>query len=177
VVGAPEPGFVAFVESRSTALLRTATLLCHGDSQAAEDLVQTALTKSYLAWGRIRRPESAEPYVRTLLVRTAIDRQRSRHHRAEHLDDGLPETPVRDADLAGLEHRLELWPYLAGLSSRQRAVVVLRYYEDLSEQQIAHVLGCSRGAVKTHTSHALAALRQALDVDGASTEQPRNSDA
>lgn len=176
-MGAPEPGFVRFVESRSAALLRTATLLCHGDSQAAEDLVRTALTKTYLAWGRIRRPESAEPYVRTLLVRTAVDRQRSRHHQAEHLDDGSPATPVRDADLAELEDRLELWPYLAGLSSRQRAVVVLRYYEDLSEEQIAHVLGCSRSSVKTHASHALAALRQTLDVDDASTEQARKPDA
>ena len=177
-MGAPEPGFVRFVESRSTALLRTATLLCHGDRYAAEDLVQTALIKAYLAWGRIRQPESAEPYVRTLLVRTAIDRQRSRQLRPERLDERPPETSSRHDALAAMEDRLELWPYLAGLSSRQRAVVVLRYYEDLTEEQIAHVLGCSRGAVKTHASRALDSLRQSLGVAGATTaEQPRRSDA
>lgn len=165
-----------FVESRSTALLRTATLLCYGDRRAAEDLVKTALVKAYLAWGRIRQPELAEPYVRTLLVRTAIDRQRSRHRRGELLDEELPEAPVHGDALTGAEERLELWPYLARLSAQERATVVLRCYEDLSEAQIAHVLGCSRGAVTTHKSRALARLRQARGGDGARTGQPGNSD-
>lgn len=171
MVVAAEPGFVKFVESRSAALLRTAMLLCHGDRHAAEDVVRTALIKAYLSWRRIRRPESAEPYVRAVLVRTAIDQQRSHHVRVEHLAPVSRESAP--AGVGDLDERLQLWPYLESLSARQRAVVVLRYYEDLSEEQIAHVLGCSLGAVKTDTRHALTTLRQTVDVDGTSTAAQR----
>lgn len=148
--------FVAFVDARSAALLRTARLLTAGDQHAAEDLVQAALEKAYVAWPRIQRKGAQEAYVRSIMTRTAIDRTRQRSRRGELVTDDVPEVAVHPV---GPEDRDTVLALLRELSPRQRAVLVLRYYEDLSEAQIADALGCSTGTVKAHASRALAALR------------------
>ena len=158
--------FVAFVDARSAALLRTARLLTAGDQHAAEDLVQTALEKAYVAWPRIRRRGAQESYVRTTMTRAAIDRTRQRSRRSEVVTDEVPDVAVHPT---GPEDRDQVFALLALLPPRQRAVMVLRYYDDLSEAQIAEALGCSAGAVKSHASRALAAMRGlATDLEGAS---------
>ncbi len=148
--------FVDFVDARSAALLRTARLLSAGDQHAAEDLVQTALEKAYVAWPRIQRKGAQEAYVRSIMTRSAIDRTRQRARRGEVVTDEIPEVPVHPR---GPEDRDEVFALLHKLSPRQRAVLVLRYYEDLTEAQIADALGCSAGTVKAHASRGLALLR------------------
>jgi RNA polymerase sigma-70 factor (sigma-E family) len=167
----PDEEYVEFVRTRSSALLRTACLLTAGDRHAAEDLVQTALAQAFVAWRRIREPTAREAYVRKILVRTAVRRSRRRGAKAEEPVAEPPVGPVRDQS-DGVDQRLTIWPLLETLSARQRAVVVLRYYEDLSEAQIADVLRCSPGAVKSHASRALRTLRGRLDAD-ADTEATR----
>jgi RNA polymerase sigma-70 factor (sigma-E family) len=154
--------YVEFVRSRSSALLRTAYLLTAGDRQAAEDLVQIALAQAYVAWWRIRSPEAREAYVRRILLRTAIRRTRRRGWRAELPFAQPPDGPVAD-HAASVDLRLTIGPLLGRLPPRQRAVLVLRYYDDLSEAQIADTLGCSRGAVKSHASRALHTMRSYLE--------------
>jgi RNA polymerase sigma-70 factor (sigma-E family) len=149
--------FVAFVDARSAALLRTARLLTAGDQHAAEDLLQTALEKAYVAWPRIQRKGAQESYVRSIMTRSAIDRTRQRARRGEVVTDEVPELPVH---LVGPEDRDHVFALLGALPPRQRAVMVLRYYDDLSEAQIADALGCSAGTVKAHASRALVALRR-----------------
>ena len=159
------------------ALLRTAYLLT-GNRADAEDLLQTALAKTYLAWDRIREREALDGYVRRVMVNTHTSRWRRRKV-AEYPTDALPERGAgRDAteDLALHD---ALWAALAGLPKRQRATLVLRYYEDLSEAETAAVLGVSVGTVKSTTSRALMKLRDssalrddprtALPLDGVTT--------
>ena len=149
--------FVAFVDARSAALLRTARLLSAGDQHAAEDLVQTALEKAYVAWPRIQRKGAQEAYVRSIMTRSAIDRTRQRTRRGEVVTDEVPDIPVHPV---GPEDRDHVFALLGALPLRQRAVMVLRYYDDLSEAQIADALGCSTGTVKAHASRALATMRR-----------------
>jgi len=146
------PDFEGFVAARSAALLRTAYLLTR-DHALAEDLLQTALTKAYLAWSRV--DGDAEPYVRRILVNTYASWWR-RKWNGERPTDELPETPQND-DRAGESG--DLWDAMGRLPRRQRAAVVLRYFEDLTEAQTADLLGCSIGTVKSQTSKALAKLR------------------
>jgi RNA polymerase sigma-70 factor (sigma-E family) len=157
--------FNAYVVARSAALLRTAYLLT-GNRADAEDLVQTALAKTYLAWDRIRDREALDGYVR----RTMVNTQNSfwRRKRPEHLYDEVPDSPGRDASIDSDLHDA-LWTALAQLSGKQRAMVVLRYYEDLSEAETASVLGVSVGTVKSTTSRALAKLRD----DASLRDDPR----
>jgi RNA polymerase sigma-70 factor (sigma-E family) len=147
--------FGAFVHARSAALLRTGYLLTR-DWGLAEDLLQTALAKARLAWGRIHG--DPDPYVRRILVTTATSGWR-RRWRGELPTAALPETPTASTAVQDMAERDEMWQALGRLTARQRAVVVLRYYEDLTEQQTAQVLGCSLGTVKSQTSKALARLR------------------
>jgi len=151
--------FDGFVAGRSAALLRTAYLLT-GDPALAEDLLQTALAKSWFAWGRIAGPP--EPYVRRVMATTYATWWR-RRWRSEYPTGALPEAPGVD-DTAGVDDRDALWRALGTLPRRQRAVVVLRYYEDLSEAETAAALGVSRGTVKSQASKALAALRRDDDL-------------
>jgi RNA polymerase sigma-70 factor (ECF subfamily) len=148
--------FDALVEHRATTLLRTAYLLT-GDWGLAEDLLQTALAKTYLRWHRLRDPEAGEAYVRRVLVSTC-GKWRRRKWRGEVPTDVLPERldadPYADADL-----RDALCRALASLPAPQRAVLVLRYFDDLTEEQVATALGCSLGTVKSRAARALAALR------------------
>lgn len=161
-----ESEFREFVAARSPALLRTAYLLVGGDWALAEDLLQAALIKTYLAWGRIRDRDALEGYVRTTLATTSTSWWRRRWH-GERATDVLPETVV--AERTGLvDERDALWRLVRDLPPRQRAVLVLRYYEDFSEAETARTLGISVGTVKSHTARALASLRAVLHPTGAS---------
>jgi RNA polymerase sigma-70 factor, ECF subfamily len=158
-----EEEFRDFVAARSTALLRTAYLLS-GDWGAAEDLLQIALTKTYLAWRRLGRIEAVEPYARRVLVNAATSWWRRRWH-GERPTAVLPEQAVTD----GLDARLErdaLWRHVKKLPARQRAVLVLRFFEDLSEVDTAALLGVSVGTVKSQCARALATLRGRLGEEG-----------
>ena len=142
--------FEAFVAARRDALLRTAYLLT-GNPHDAEDLVQAALVKVVPRWGRITgRPES---YVRRVLAREAVSRWRGRRWR-EVTTDVVPEEAHRDST-----DRVALLEDLRRLSPRQRAVLVLRYFDDLTEADTAAALGISVGTVKSHARDALARLR------------------
>lgn len=158
-----EEEFREFVASRSAALLRTAYLLA-GDWATAEDLLQTALTKTYLAWRRLGRIDAVEPYTRRVLVNTATSWWRRRWH-GEKPTDVLPELPAPD-QLAEQLDRDVLWRHVKALPARQRAVLVLRFYEDLSEAQTATLLDISPGTVKSQTSRALTTLRRRLAAEG-----------
>jgi len=149
--------FTEFVQARQAALLRTAYLLT-GHRQDAEDLVQTALIKAVPHWSRISG--DPEAYVRRIIAREHVSRWRRRRWR-EISTDVVPD--VHHAVASGLDHDevLALRAALANLSPRQRSVVVLRYYEDLTEAQTADALGISVGTVKSHARDALARLRNA----------------
>ncbi|QSR26227.1 SigE family RNA polymerase sigma factor [Nocardioides aromaticivorans] len=148
-----QASFEAYVAARRGALLRTAYLLT-GDSHAAEDLVQNALLNVVAKWHRI--VDDPDPYVRTVLTRESVNRWRRRRWREVHTDV-LPDGAVRDDDRH--DDRLVLRAALARLAPRQRAVIVLRYYEDLTEAQTAAALGISVGTVKSQARDALARLR------------------
>src|SRR4051794_34250015 len=139
--------FTAFVAARGTALARTAYLIV-GDEHRAEDVLQTALAETYLRWTRLRRPEAAEAYVRKAIVTTNAAWWR-RGWSGESPRDVLPEIAFGDRSDEVVE-RQAVSDLLRQLSARQRAVVVLRYFDDLSEAETAATLGCSVGAVKQH---------------------------
>ncbi len=145
--------FEAFVVARYAALLRTAYLLT-GDHHDAEDLLQQTLVKAVGAWKRVTG--DPEPYVRTILVRENVSRWRRRRWR-ELTTDVVPEWTIPDQDA---DDRLALHRALGVLAPRQRAVIVLRYYEDLTEVQTADTLGISVGTVKSQTRDALRRLRE-----------------
>ncbi|MFC7545157.1 SigE family RNA polymerase sigma factor [Plantactinospora sp. GCM10030261] len=157
-----EEEFRDFVAARSGALLRTAYLLA-GDWATAEDLLQTALTKTYLAWKRLGGIEAVEPYARRVLVNTATSWWRRRWH-GERPTESLPERPAPDQIDQQLE-RDALWRHVQQLPVRQRAVLVLRFYEDMSEAQTAELLNISTGTVKSQTSRALTTLRGRLGAE------------
>ena len=159
-----EDEFREFVAARSAALLRTAYLLA-GDWATAEDLLQTALTKTYLAWKRLGGIEAVEPYARRVLVNTSTSWWRRRWH-GERPTEVLPERAGVDEIEQQLDRDL-LWRHLRALPARQRAVLVLRYYEDMSEAQTAAMLDISPGTVKSQASRALATLRRRLGADAA----------
>jgi RNA polymerase sigma-70 factor (sigma-E family) len=151
--------FAEFVGARWGSLYRLAYLLTASPA-SAEDLLQTTLEKAYVNWARIGQMDYAEAYVRRMLATTLISSRRrawTRERPTEH----LPETGADSAELPVLDRSL-LWPLVCALPDRQRAVIVLRYYEDLSEAQIADVLGCATGTVKSQASAAIAALRRAV---------------
>ncbi|TDC72676.1 SigE family RNA polymerase sigma factor [Micromonospora sp. KC606] len=159
-----EEEFREFVAARSGALLRTAYLLA-GDWATAEDLLQTALTKTYLAWKRLGGIEAVEPYARRVMVNTSTSWWRRRWH-GERPTEVLPER----AGVDEIEQQLDrdvLWQHLSALPARQRAVLVLRFYEDMSEAQTAALLEISPGTVKSQTSRALATLRRRLGEEAA----------
>lgn len=148
-----EAGFRAFVEANGATLLHAARLLT-GDHQRGEDLVQTALTRLYLKWGRIDAPL---PYARRALVNAHIDQSRRRWW-GERPTETLPEVAAA-AETSAVDARDELRRLLAGLAPKDRAVIVLRYYCDLSEQDTAATLGVPVGTVKSSCARALARLR------------------
>jgi RNA polymerase sigma-70 factor (sigma-E family) len=163
-----EPRFREFVANRQQSLLRTAYLLT-GDWGTAEDLVQTALTKTYLARHRIRDVAAIEGYVRAAMVTTSTSWWRRRWH-GERPTDALPERATGRDSTAAYDDRDELWQHVRRLPPRQRAVLVLRFYEDLSEADTAQLLGISVGTVKSQTSRSTQALRASLGEAGISKE-------
>jgi RNA polymerase sigma-70 factor (sigma-E family) len=150
-------GFAQFVEARERALQRTAWLLT-GDWALAEDLVQTALARSWPRWERIRRRDNPEIYVRRVMINTWSTWQR-RKWRGEHASQAVPETPALGDLAAEVAMRVAVRQALDALTDRQRAVLVLRVFDDLSEAQVAQVLDCAIGTVKSTMSQALAKLR------------------
>ena len=150
--------FTAYLAARQPALLRTAYLLT-GDRHQAEDVLQTSLAKLYLAWDKVHNRDSVDAYVRRIMVNENTSLWRRAWKRNEHPTDRLPEdNPVRDSYDDGRGDAL--WALVQTLPRRARAVVVLRYYEELSEAETADVLGITVGTVKSQTSRALAALRE-----------------
>jgi RNA polymerase sigma-70 factor (sigma-E family) len=165
VNAADEADFAAFVANRSTALLSFAHVLT-GDRHDAEDVVQTALAATALGWHRVRRRDNPEGYVRRAIVTTHLNRQRRRPWRERPTGD-VPEPADPRPGGDGVDERDAMWRVLATLPPRQRAVLVLRYYEDLSEADIADVLGCSRGTVKSQAAKAIERLRQSFTPEEA----------
>lgn len=162
------PDFATFVAARQQALQRYAYLVI-GDVALAEDLVQEALAKTYARWGRVRDQGNPEAYVRRAITTTAISWSRRRGFRGEVPTERLPEGHGHEASTVqadpgdGVSDAAALGHALRRLPPRQRAAVVLRFYEDLSEAQTAEVLGCAVGTVKSQVSAALTRLR--LDPD------------
>ncbi|GAA2559947.1 SigE family RNA polymerase sigma factor [Winogradskya consettensis] len=147
--------FAEYFAARSGAMRGTAFLLC-GDWHRAEDLVQTAFTKLYRHWNRVSHHEALDPYVRQVLIRTYIDDGRRGWWRRERPSD----TPAdRPAPPASSDDRLVLLQALAEVPPRQRAVLVLRYWEDMTVDETAAALGCSAGTVKSQASRGLDTLR------------------
>lgn len=147
--------FVAFVQARQHRLLRSAYLVC-GDHHRAEDLLQDALVKLALRWRQVRDGDP-EAFLRTVMYRDAVSWWRRR--RREDLPGELPDRDATD-DTAGVPDRLAFERALARLTVRQRAVLVLRFFDDLTEARTAQVLGVSVGTVKSQTNAALRRLRE-----------------
>jgi RNA polymerase sigma-70 factor (sigma-E family) len=163
--------FEDFVRARSGSLLRTALLLAGQNRAEAEDLLQVALERAYRHWPRVMRTEEPERYVRRILANASADRwrrigRRAAHAVPTHQEAGIPD---RTAELAERDYLLRV---LATLPPGQRAVLVLRYFDDLSEGQTAQMLGCSVGTVKSQTARALERLRAAVGA----TSSDRHAD-
>jgi RNA polymerase sigma-70 factor (sigma-E family) len=153
--------FAEFVRANRAGLLTTARLLAVGDGHLAEDLVQTALVRVYLAWGRAR---SGNPtaYARRTLVNCTTDHHRRAFTRREHTAAAVPD--IAAADSRSDELDAALIGALGSLPPKMRAAVVLRHVHDLSVDDTAHALGCSTGTVKSQTSRGLEKLREVLAV-------------
>jgi RNA polymerase sigma-70 factor (sigma-E family) len=151
--------FVEFVTAQRTALLRMARLLTAGDDAAAEDLVQTTLTRLYVHWARVRRAGNPVGYARTSLTHAFVDEQRRAYKRRELSTDVLAESPTHDGDP---DLARTVLAALATLAPRQRAVVVLRHFLDLDIAETARTLGCTTGTVKSQNAKALGHLRTVL---------------
>ncbi|MBB5872488.1 RNA polymerase sigma-70 factor (sigma-E family) [Allocatelliglobosispora scoriae] len=155
--------FEEFVQLRSPRLLRVSYLLTR-DWALAEDLLQTALARSWSAWRRIEG--DPEPYVRKVLVNTYATWWRRRWH-GERPTDTLPDRASGSAEHDAVDARDEVWQALGRLPRRQRAVLVLRYFEDLPEAEVAEILGVTVGTVKSQTHKALGRLRLDHTLEGA----------
>ena len=155
--------FEDFVQARSAALFRTALLLTGQDRASAEDLLQICLERAYRHWGRIARAgEDPERYARRILVNAANDRWRWLGRRREQpltLAGSREAVPDRTAEVVDRDVLLRA---LAVLPQRQRSVLVLRFFDDLDDREIAAMFGCSPGTVRSHISRGLARLRQAM---------------
>lgn len=149
--------FDEFAQSRSAALLRYGYVLS-GNEHDAADLAQEALARLKSAWPRVRYKADPESYVRTTMARLHVSWWRRRQR--EHPVAALPERPAMDPEIERVEAAQGLWEALATLPRRQRAVLVLRYFEDLTEAQTADALGCAVGTVKSQARDALAKLRR-----------------
>lgn len=149
--------FGAYFAGRAESLRSTAFLLC-GNWHQAEDLVQTAFVKMYVAWHRVCRHEALDAYLRRVLLRVFLD-ERRRSWRREHPTAVVPDTAAAGGEP---EERLVLFQALSAVPPRQRAALVLRFWEDLSVEETARALGCSPGTVKSQTSKGLQALRRHL---------------
>ncbi|WP_338897280.1 SigE family RNA polymerase sigma factor [Streptomyces sp. TG1A-60] len=161
----PYPSFSAYVKARQPVLLRTARSLTANPCDA-EDLLQTALAKTYVAWERIEDHRALDGYVRRALLNTRTSQWRKRKV-DEFACDELPEPQGGQATDPAEQQALHdaMWRAIMKLPARQRAMVVLRYYEDLSEVQTAEILGVSVGTVKSAVSRALGKLREDPELE------------
>ena len=162
--------FRAWAQHNRALLVRTATLLTAGDAHTAEDVVQTAMTKKYLAWPRLRGVQNRTAYARRVLVNAFTDEMRSTRRQREDLRSQLPDRVV--ADSAPDEDTRLLYEALADLPERMRVTVVLRYFHDLSVTDTARALCCTPGTVKSQTARALDKLHARLGPLLADDQQP-----
>jgi RNA polymerase sigma-70 factor (sigma-E family) len=161
-VAGADGDFEDFVNSRGASLLRSAYLLCGGDRGAAEDLLQDVLERMYPRWRRIRgQPEA---YARAALANAAVSRWRLRSRRVAETFLDADAVPAKSGEERTVEERDAIVRALAMLPPRARAVVVLRYFEELTEVETASALGCSVGTVKSQSSRALTRLRELLSA-------------
>jgi RNA polymerase sigma-70 factor (sigma-E family) len=169
------PQFEEYVRDRHAVLLRFAYVLS-GDAFLAADLVQDALEQAGRGWLRIQRQDDPESYLRRTIVNRYLNRRRAL--RRETLMAQPPEPGLAGAADAGpMPVDSQLWRLLAGLPRQQRAVLVLRFYQDLSEAQIADVLGCAVGTVKSNASRAMTKLRAAISGQPAGTPTSQSAEA
>jgi RNA polymerase sigma-70 factor (sigma-E family) len=162
---APYPGrtdFESWLVAREPALQRLAILLT-GDEHSAQDLVQTTLAKLYLAWDRLDDRDHVDAYARRILVNEHRSAWRRPWRRREVVTDSPPERDLPAREYDGT--REAVWAYVRALPPRQRAVIVLRYYEQLTEVETAEVLGIAVGTVKSQSSKAISALRTRIDPE------------
>ncbi|MDN3357739.1 SigE family RNA polymerase sigma factor [Actinomadura sp. DC4] len=153
---ATEREFREFMVERSAALMRLAYLLSGGDQHAAEDLLQTALTKTVTRWASAKSPEA---YVRQVMYRQQVDFwQRPWRRRETHV--AVPPDEVHHDDAPASDLRITVREALTRITPRQRAVLALRFFEDLPEKEVARLLGCSVGTVRSTTHRSLARLRE-----------------
>jgi RNA polymerase sigma-70 factor (sigma-E family) len=150
--------FAEYFAARSGAMRATAYLLC-GDWHRAEDLVQAAFTKLYVNWHRVGRHDALDPYVRRIVIRTFIDDGRRGWWRRERPQETPVDGPLPEASA---DDRVDLVRALAAVPPRQRAVLVLRYWEDMSVEDVAAALHCSPGTVKSQAARGLDALRSLI---------------
>ena len=166
------PDFEEFVSTRSPVLLRTAYLLCGGDHGAAEDLLQDVLERVYPKWRRIRaNPES---YVRAALANAAANRWRRRSRRVAEVPLPAGIAPAVPGPEHGVANQDLVVRALGALPARMRAVLVLRFFDDLSEMDTAVALRCGVGTVKSQTSRGFARLRELMDNDHFSPAERRS---
>lgn len=156
-----EQDFRIFVQGIAASLHRTAYLLC-GDWYLADDLVQEALAKTYSHWRKVQRADSPSAYVRRILINESRRGWRRNKNNMVHSGGEVADIPVSDMS-DGVVNRAELRQALQSLPERQKATVVLRYLEGLSERETAAALGCSEGTVKSQTSKALQKLKSVLN--------------
>ena len=176
VIGNDDSSFEDFVEGSSARLFTMARLLTGGNRAEAEDLLQGAYERAYRRWGRISRRADPERYVRQILVNASIDRWRKIRRHPE-IPLAVSRADPRTADTAAaVADRDLLIRGLAALPPRQRAVLVLRYFEDLSEAETATMLGCSVGTVKSQAARGLARLRDGTSETGARYSAAREGD-
>ena len=169
------PSFEEYAAAAWAMLYRSAYLLA-GNHADAEDLAQQTLIKAHGGWAKVSASDSPHAYVRRILTNTFLSSKRPKARRLELLTDEIPEWGGATGTAAGAagtpgasDERMALWPHVKQLPPQQRAVIVLRYFEDLSEAEIAEMLGCSRGTVKSTAHRALKSLRDALGVPGDQT--------
>lgn len=155
-----EPGFEEFYSAHALRLVKVAHSIVR-DRHAAEDVVQTAFAKAYAAWWRVGRADDPVAYVRRIVVNAALAHLRRSTTRRESPYDAVPDRSVEPTEPS--TGRDEMWEVLEQLPPRRRAIVVLRYYEGLSEREIADVLRCRPGTVKSQASAALRTLRAELE--------------
>lgn len=155
-----EAEFATFVAGVSTRVLRTAYAVC-GDRQMAEDAVQSALVSAYRSWGRVRDASSSEAYLRKMVLNELLGWRRRKSWGVESPLGRMTEPSQASHENEVVEHQL-VWSVVSNLPPRQRAVIALRYYEGLSEAEIAETLGVRAGTVKSHAAAAMARLRALL---------------
>ena len=164
VTTAADTAFEAYVETRGAALVRFAVVLT-GDDHRAEDIVQDVLAKAYLKWDRIVRAELPDVYIRRMVINASRSWWRRPTNRETPVARS-PDTAAGDDLGTRIAERDSMWRLITTLSRRQRAVLALRYYEDLDDETIARILHCSPATVRVHAMRALAALRERCQPEG-----------